>query len=807
MNIWLTTKLNININSQPESTKNEIVSFHDDTSQWDYQVPSNPDSTYTVADMDDATFANFLSRPIKIKTLTWSQNSDLFSSFDPWQLFFQNPRVVNRISNFNLMRSKLCIKVVINGNPFYYGRAMLTYTPLQLMDFLTKDRVQAFCPDDLVEASQRPHIFLDPSTSQGGVLRLPFVYPYNAVSIVESQWNGLGELTLRSLQRLKHANGAIDDITINVFAWAEDIHLAVPTGYNPGTIVPQSGTEYTQGPISTPAAVVADVASKLSMVPIMKPYALATEMVASNVAALAKAFGYSRPVDVVPVLQIKPVFGNYANTNVPDTCQKLTYDIKQETTIDSRVCGLDGTDEMSIRSITTRESWIHSIFWGTTDPVEHTLFSTLVTPIQHREFIDPEGNREFHMSAMCFATLPFKYWRGSLRYRFQVVSSGYHKGRLKISWDPVANPVNEFNVNYTQIVDISTEKDFVITVGWGNKHPFLEYGAPEGSTTTRANGTLTSIPPDHLHNGVLSVSVLNALTAPSTDVNNDIAINVFVSTADDYEVAVPDPGALARYSWLTPPIVEPQSGEEVDSDNSRPVLDGDPKMMGSSSDGTSDIYRIMFGDPITSVRQVVKRYTLHSLLSPGRLQDLMCTFARPDFPYYRGFTIHGVNEGQQNYANMTMLNWFTPAYICRRGGVRWKYHAWNLSNTPNTFVNVARSNRNTHQEELVLFNAATPDEVAMKVESTLSLFGGGTVNPMQQNVAEVEFPFYTNRRFWHAKANNYTDDATETTFHEVSTLQRSGSDDGYTVISAYTAAADDFSLAFFTGAPVMYIYR
>lgn len=725
--------------------------------------------------------------------------------------------MINRIANFNLIRGKLHVKFLINGNSFYYGRAIVSYLPLSGWDNMTLDR--AFFEEDIIEASQRPHLYLDPTTNQGGTLNLPFVYPYNAFQIPYADWAQMGEISIRPIQLLKHANGGTDPVSISVFAWMSDVHLSVPTSQNPVSITPQSGDEYSRGPISTPAAVVADVAAKLSTVPVLKPYALATEMVASTASALAKSFGYARPVNVSDIMPTRPTFGNYANTNVTDNSQKLTLDIKQETTVDSRVCGLDGTDEMSIRSIATREAWITAFPWSVADTPETVIFSSLVTPIQHREIAGPP--REYHLTPMAFATLPFKYWRGSMKFRFQVVSSGFHKGRLKVSWDPVLQPTTEFNVAYTEVVDVSTEKDFTITVGWGAKYPFLRYTPPEALLVTRANGSLSAFPTPEFYNGTISVQVVNSLTVPLTTTANDIQVNVFVSAGDDFEVAVPDPCSLDRYTWLRPPDagaaaaitetetiteIEAQSGDEVGSGHAAPFGQSS-ELMGSTTDGTSNMYRVTIGDPIASVRQIVKRFCTHSLMAPTRLADYLSTYTRPDFPFYRGPTNNGINNlNTENYAAMTFINWFTPAYVCRRGGMRWKYHVWSMSNVPETFINVQRSCLTTAQETATAMDT-TSDDFCIKVASLLPLRSGGTVNPIQQNIAEVELPYYTNKRFWAGKENNFTVGATQSDFHDVQTIQRMPGSNGAIAISAYVAAADDFSLSFFTGAPVLYVYN
>eukprot|EP01084_Bolivina_argentea_P235709 396542_1 len=123
-------------------------------------------------------------------------------------------------------------------------------------------------------------------------------------------------------------------------------------------------------------------------------YARATQMAASAVSGVASMFGYSRPVELAEIQPYKPVLiGNMANTNVPDTSNKLTLDVKQELTVDPRVMGLGSADEMTIKSIAQRESYLTTFAWNVADSSESLLWNTEVSPVWWRGL----GNAEIHM--------------------------------------------------------------------------------------------------------------------------------------------------------------------------------------------------------------------------------------------------------------------------------------------------------------------------------------------------------------------------------------------------------------------------
>jgi hypothetical protein len=211
----------------------------------------------------------------------------------------------------------------------------------------------------------------------------------------------LGDLKLAIINDIKHANGATDQVTISVFAWASDVSMSVLTSENPTTLTPQSGVETEtdeanrKGVISKPASAVAKVSNALATIPAIRPYALATAAAANTVSNIAKQFGYCRP----PVTKNPEPFRNFptshlAATNVPDTALKLSVDDKQELSIDPRIAGLGSADPMSIKEIAKRESYLTKFTWAQGTTPETLLWNARIDPVTwvkmlglHRVFI------------------------------------------------------------------------------------------------------------------------------------------------------------------------------------------------------------------------------------------------------------------------------------------------------------------------------------------------------------------------------------------------------------------------------------
>lgn len=817
-------------------SQHQNVYFSDQTPQWDYTVDSMPDPTFNIADTDDASLGNFFSRPVKIQSYSWATGMNLFEKFNPWQDFFENTRVLNRITNFNLLRCKLKVRIVLNGNGFHYGRAIASYLPLHNLDAFTKDR--SFFIQDVVAASQRPHVYLDPTTSQGGTLTLPFVWYKNALRIPSQEWREMGEIIIHGMQNLKHANGATDQVIVSVFAWAEEVSLSIPTANEPGALSPQMGEiftpqakdEYGTGPISRPAGIVAKAAGALSNTPGIGMYARATAMAANAVSGIASMFGYSRPVELADITPYKPtLLGNMANTNVPDTSQKLTLDVKQELTIDPRVMGLGSTDEMTIKSIAQRESFLTQFGWAVADSAETLLWNSEVSPVLWNELTGTHD--ELHMPACCFAALPFRRWRGSMKFRFQIVASSFHKGRLKITYDPSYPLTNEYNTNYTYIIDLAKERDFTVEIGWGQEKSLINHRNPIQDTIPYSTTALGADPGSNA-NGIISVYVVNDLTVPNSTANNDIEVNVFVSVGDDFEVFDPDSGNIEDLVWFQPQMGEifsPQMAEvegqpinQPDADLTKredePMKAEPSQTMAPTLSDQDHTICVYYGDPITSFRQCLKRYNYHSAVSSveAEFSSTLINLRNSNFPYYRGYAPGAVHETAvpvpatpYNYCKMTLLNYVTPAFTCRRGGLRWKYFRTGGETQETSLMMVCRDATSVagyDQQETAMITQDGGNQFDRVRQNEILIphtWDGAVVTSTRQNpVVEAELPFYTNVRFFPAKQADLTSAfGSFRQYHWMSTIWKASASDA-AAIHCFVSVGEDYNLGFFTGAPV-----
>jgi hypothetical protein len=790
---------------KPQSEEMQNVEFESTTQDNHEHVGSEVRDSFEQILETDVSHSDFFSRPLKIAEYEWSTSVALGARFNPWQLFYRNKRVANRIANFNLLRSKLCVKFVINGTPFHYGRLLVSYNPLHVIDDITVTR--SLLTVDAVAATQRPHVFLDPMEGQGAEMCLPFFHYKPSLLIPSgSDIEGMGEIDILQLNPLKTANGGSSTINIAVFAWAEDVKLAVPTQTNPSSLVPQAD-EYEVKPVSRIAGAVARMAGYAEKIPYIGPYATATRMGASTIGKIATLFGYSSPPQLETGKFRPETKGSLANTNVDSEVSKLSVDAKQELTIDPRILGLEPVDEMTVLAIAQKESYLTSFDWEKTDSSESLLFSVRVDPGVHARF-----NEEIHLTAPAFAVQPFEYWRGTMKFRFQIVCSKFHKGRMKIVYDPQsAQAQAEYNTAYTTVVDISDEKDVTIDVGWGESLAWRQHHVASDLEEDMFSKTSPLLRDGTLGNGILSVYVVNQLAVPDDTVDNDIEINVFMSVDDNFEVASPTSNIVGRLRLGNELSPHSEEANTPESTNTTREL----AMTSDITDGSTLVY---FGESIPSFRQLLRRYNFSHTIPDLGGNDRVITIDQPVFPLYPGFRtsavlqgrVFNLTAGQYVYGQTTLLQYLSCAYAARRGGIRYFIDSTSTFQQFKGTMYVSRLENATGRTSIVLStptdNANTPLGQSLAIKKYLGKGGLDGAQIQSQSInptMSVEIPFYNSNKFEFAKEKtNAASSAPSQTWF--STMISDGIGNANNKLEYFVSTGEDFGLFFYLGPPIFY---
>jgi hypothetical protein len=661
------------------STKEQTVEFFDSNTGEFVGMPSMRNIVGLADATPQVSLEDFLSRPVVISTINWTEAQTIYTNLAilrPWQLFFNDARIKYKLNNYAFLSCDLKIKVMINASPFYYGAVLINYNPL--ISFNNPLSLFAASPS-MIPLSQRPKMLIYPQASEGATMTLPFFWHKNYLNVQSNQdFLDMGLLRYEILSALRSANAATGSgVTITTYAWAENVKLS---GASVGLSL-QSGDEYGTGPVSLPASAIANAASKLEKVPVLGMFATATKIGATAISNIASLFGFTNVPVISDTMPFKPCpFPQFASPEIGYPVEKLTLDPKNELAIDPGVVGLSSKDELVISNLAGKESYLCQTLWSTTHAVDTILFSSNVTP----QLFDVAAGSILYQTPMCWLSTMFLSWRGPIIFRFKMVASPYHKGRVRITYDPsgyagenIISDAVSSTVAFNQVVDLSVDTDVEIEVPYQQARSWLQ--GYNGFTSFRWT---ISNSPAFIHdasydNGTITMRVLNILSAPV--LTSDVSILVFVRAGEGFQLAnpIPVPENLTYFAL--------QSGDVY----------GEPtSIMAGNSEGTNDpnLNLVYYGETVKSLRTLLRRTNLSYVITPTT-SILDQTFGMlkhkfDRFPLFKGYdTAGGIHTAKgltatgttfkYNFVHNTIYNWLAPAFKAQRGSMIWSFNAQN----------------------------------------------------------------------------------------------------------------------------------
>ena len=827
---------------EEQTVINENIAFVHEGRAEDLTYQDIKDSTFIVDKSGTADLTEFLSRPVPIKTFTWAEGSStlLQATIQPWSLFYLDTRIKKKLDNFAYIKSTLKLKFVINASPFYYGAIGAFYRPMSgNWDNLTSAATQA---EIQIPISQRPHVWMNPQEVSTAEMTLPFFKHQNWLDATKNQdFLDMGTLDFWQYSKLRSANGAVGTgVTVTVYAWAEDVVVAGPTvalalqsRMNrarvsvPSSCMSHAGIELQSkkttvgnnwwkpsGQVSQIASRVASVAPSLGKLGAAGEYAGKTiEAAANTVGSIASLFGFSNTPVIEDTMPFKSLpFHSLASTEISEPVERLCIDPKQSLDLDTTRVGLDGEDEMGISYIAQKESFLCGALWQDSFAADTLIFSSLVTPslMANRSIT---GAWQRYTPPMAYISQLFENWRGDVIFRFKFIRSMYHRGRVRITWDPAGNistDPNSTTVAYTQIVDLDVDDEIELRVPYIALRPFLKC---QQDTTFNNNWTNTSgaLAPDNtIANGSITLRVLNALTAPVT--GTEIDVLVFVRGAENMEFANP-----RELNPRNSPFVV-QSGEVITSGGT------------SSAD---DIYGAVYGERYVSFRQLLHRSCRIFGVKPYKIAGLLpqniATWYIAPQPEMNGYDPNGMhmstgfNSGvnaRYNYVTRNPLNHLSQMFIGRRGSYNWHFNLdGSFTDTSNGLVTVERApykGSSTRRYTVATYDivADNTNQVAyanVYTENGQQPFGSAATgvamtNQLTQAGVSVNIPDYHSGRFhFNSPTNNFKDELYGGRPFTV-TATMTNTELGSTTLHAFASAGPDFNFVFFMNTPDNYIY-
>jgi hypothetical protein len=621
----------------------------------------------------------FLERPIEIDTFEVKIGDDTSAVYPLWDLITSNPSVRAKLRNFAYLKANLRVRIAISGTPFHAGKYLVSYQPYPLNNdtlqhLLTMVTAIPSARTLLLSyLSQAPgSIVMDVKDNRPMELLIPFIsskpmhrlfnVTSSAISAATSFVDLLhaGSLYFYSLNSPSAVSASPSPISIQIYSWMEAVELGTTTATQ---LEITTEGERGPGPVERVATALSTFSAALIAVPSIAPLARASTMFLSGVAGVASWFGWSRPIieDDTRFMKSRP-FTNSCVTIGKETSEKLTYDPLQELNVDPRICGID-KDELVLSHLCAIESFLTTFTWSPLDtPLADPIWLTKVTPTLSN-FVVNLGKAYVVPSPMAFVATCFQYWRGTIKFRFQVVCSAFHRGKLAFFFEPNINQYAIIdadiatNKNFLKIIDIQETQCVEFCVHWAQPRAWALVPLPTTADDNfSSSGTLANIASDY-QNGYIGVVPFTDLQSPLDD---DVLVNVFVS-GEDLQF-----NDMTDYNFPTDREVVSEAANLTDNKNDTEVTCLDLNETTGVSNNTSDYH---FGEQPLSFRTMLKRYVRTAVpadrISVGGNFTLRYTGRILPLPMPQ--------YGTTSVGNVNLMSYLRYAFLGVKGGIRKRF--------------------------------------------------------------------------------------------------------------------------------------
>jgi hypothetical protein len=652
----------------------------------------------------------FLERKVLLGTSLWTEGS-LFtvSRQDPFRQLISNPSNLTKLKGYRWFRADMEITVSISAAPTLFSALHVAYVPLDSATnagnsygfpmAITGSATGHAVGSDLIGLCQRSSCpysgWVYPQEGSSLTLTIPFIYPLDWYDLLMTPTT-FGTLMMESPMSLRSVGTASTNVaSISVYARFFNVSLAGPTNYD----VAQSST-------------LKGASKDLSRMGFGSASAWAN--LASHAARIV---GLSNPPQIEPPTHTVPrAFPNLSCVDTADDSQIMTMGKHPVLASDPST---ESDDELNIAKLAAIPSFVALHSWTVSKPVGEAVGTFYVTPSTFMSISSTGANANVYQtiypSVSCYVGTMFTHWRGTMCYRFKVLASQYHRGKLRFYYDsgyfPNATPTEGYCPSV--ILDLAESTEAVIRVPMNSSLPWLRTklqfnggaaGAlvsPIGSDVTLPTETASRV----AHNGSIRYEVSQQLTCPDRVGNVQIIVETWM---EDAQFA--NPTSMVTTAGVSTTLIDPYQWQSgcivVDDPITQPpdtVVDVPQSgvtnvglgtelvvhdLTGSSSKGRG--LEHAFGEDITSLRALIHRVGFYRTITPPQtlvpasgptsgVVDIIYCFPRIPRPLGQEFsstagTFTSLASGgpAYNFVQTTNFTRVGAMFHGFKGSLRWK---------------------------------------------------------------------------------------------------------------------------------------
>lgn len=774
-----------------------VTSYGEDTGNFTRGVFSNTTPTFAPAPTRD--FHSLLETDELIGEGFWRDDNRM----DEELITIDLPGKLLEVKQFKqklafnaLFSANMVVKLKVSSTPFQCGQLLLVWEPLGQYGMPGGVPLHTFA------CTAMPSVLLNASTQKEVSLTIPFISPFNFVRLNECP--KLGYLRLRVLNELRD-NSSYKKASFSVYGYFTNVTVMAPTPISEGSgsgmgtdVYPSFKSQSDEATDKTKMGIISGVTSKIATVaelvgriPIFRTVAGTVASVAHIATDIATFMGLSKPNSLsatVPVIPRPLTAVSYADGL--DMSLIIGTSSRNHVVIQPSLFG-SLVDEMSIQYIVKTPQVIDTFEWHRFHSADSILRTFPVVPTLGGKITGKDLNIKYcQLSPMGYVAICSKYWRGSMQFRVQCISTSFHQGRLAIGFVPIGVQAN-FDLSTTSHVkfDLGIDTSVEFTVPFVSDRMYNR--VPNVFDTIKLSEPVAS--------GILVIKVLNPLVCPDT-VSNKISLNVWVSGGSDMEFAVPTLDQVRLYDYgytdktvsvsvgddfdlLKDALGELEEGEQdlveqgdvIDTGRTRDQAqlgtDAEP-LQGFQNCACEGVNGIVMGEYIHSLRDILKIF-VKKFETKTKAQERQLCYNIPSHSY-----LTDLEELRDTY-----YDHLTRMYRMSRGSVRQKLIFPKISGKVSVILNV------DSKEDPFTWYAS---------EDVTEGSPWGACVPSINPTIEYMVPFYSKEKF------QIHGSATGSRSVTVAIKCMSFKKDAEIKIFGYESIGDDFSMGYLTGPPCIF---
>lgn len=459
-----------------------------------------------------------LSKYVRAGTYAWKTTDVAGTALKTFELpaWYVNKSTVfkNIFGSYILWKGNPKIRIELNGTRFHQGTLIAYWVPMITANNAVVDPIKS----NKAMWTTLQHVFLDASKNSVAEFDIPWFYYRDYFALTEATFVPLGTVVIAPFNPLLVATGGSSSIYFTV-AFAS--HNNSFHGPNVSVV--------SQGGVQSHNTYNMQGWSKVASATLPSNVRGDAFDVRANVSAMDK------PNDTLSYQpMVRRAFPHQSHAVNIDHSQRMCL-YPGGVTEHSPVYTGTSEDEMDLLALCKRMTYFDTAKITLTSTAGSTIWNAPITPFSLPNGAVPTDYKTkfLYLPLLSYLALPFDFWRGSLRVRFNFVMSAFHTAKmafcLNYGYRNDQLTSSDKTSQYVYYFEINAEKRcFEFEIPWISPTQWKRVCSRKFDDTIVLFNTLCSL-------GTMSLVVVNQLVAPS-NVANEIAVNIFLGGGDDFEL-------------------------------------------------------------------------------------------------------------------------------------------------------------------------------------------------------------------------------------------------------------------------------